>query len=48
MNGLNVYTFDYIWGEPSIGVMADEVKTIRPEAVININGFDQVNYAEIL
>jgi len=48
MNGLNVYTFDYIWGEPSVGVMADEVKEIMPHAVINIGGFDHVNYSEII
>lgn len=48
MNGLNVYTFDYLWGESSVGVMADEVKAIKPESVINIGGYDHVNYSEIL
>lgn len=48
LNGLFVYLFDYLWGEASVGVMADEVRKIRPEAVITINGFDHVNYAEII
>ncbi len=47
-NGLNVYSFDYIWGEPSVGVMADEVKLIKPDAVVEINGFDYVNYSEVV
>jgi len=48
-NGLNVYTFNYIWDDHKyIGVMADEVKEIAPHAVININGFDHVDYSEIL
>lgn len=25
VNGINIYSFDYVWGKPSIGVMADEV-----------------------
>ena len=48
LNGLNVYVYDYIWGERSMGVMADEVKERFPEAVLNIAGFDHVKYAEIL
>ena len=48
INGLNVYIYDYIWGERSMGVMADEVKERFPEAVVNIGGFDHVKYAEIL
>ena len=48
-NGLNVYTFNYIWDNTlTIGVMADEVREIKPEAVITINGFDLVDYSEIL
>lgn len=43
-NGLNVYRFDYVWGTPSIGVMADEVKKIKPDAVTTIGGYDFVNY----
>jgi len=48
-NGLNIYTFNYIWDSAlTVGVMADEVRTVKPEAVININGFDLVDYSEIL
>jgi len=48
-NGLNVYTFNYIWDSTlTVGVMADEVRKVKPEAVININGFDLVDYSEIL
>lgn len=43
--GYNVYSFDYIWGEPSVGVMADEVEKIRPEAVSEYNGYKMVNYS---
>ncbi len=45
LNGLNVYLYDYIWGEPGFGVMADEV-TI-PGAVININGYNAVDYSMV-
>jgi Chaperone of endosialidase len=48
-NGLSVYTFNYIWDSAlTVGVMADEVKKVKPKAVININGFDLVDYSEIL
>lgn len=44
-DGLNVYSYDYIWGEPSVGVMADEVAVLRPEALgPTIAGFATVNY----
>ena len=46
-NGLAVYAYHYIWGGPlQVGLMADEVKALRPEAVINVGGYDAVNYAE--
>ncbi|MCH7499421.1 MAG: tail fiber domain-containing protein [Nitrospinae bacterium] len=48
-NGLNVYTFNYIWGGPEYtGVMADEVRRIMPHAVLDVGGYDAVNYAEVL
>lgn len=44
-NGLNVYSFKYIGSKVSqIGLMADEVREIRPEAVVNIGGVDHVRY----
>lgn len=46
-NGLAVYAFRYIWGDQeTVGLMADEVKKVRPHAVVTIAGFDAVNYAE--
>jgi hypothetical protein len=45
-NGLNIYSWTYIWGVPSMGVMADEVEEVMPEAVgIDPSGFKMVNYA---
>jgi len=47
-NGLGAYLFNYVWGGPAwLGVMADEVKKIMPHAVVNIGGFDAVNYSEV-
>ena len=49
MNGLYIYTFNYIWGGKSqIGVMADEVKKVIPEAVIEVYGYDLVNYTKVM
>jgi hypothetical protein len=39
------YTYDYVWGESSEGVMADE---IPQEHVTEINGFKAVNYGTLL
>lgn len=47
-NGLNVYSFDYVWGESAIGHMADEVEVMYPEAVVtHESGFKMVNYAKL-
>jgi hypothetical protein len=46
--GIGLYAWEYLWGEKSEGVMADEVETVMPEAVIvHPNGFKMVNYAMI-
>lgn len=46
-NGLPVYSYRYKWGGPSqIGLMADEVEAIHPEAVVTVNGMQMVNYEE--
>ena len=43
-NGLPVYAYE-IDGRFEIGLMADEVRKVRPEAVATMpNGFDAVNY----
>jgi len=45
----NLYAYTYIWGEKAIGVMADEVKKILPEAVIrHSSGYDMVDYTKVL
>lgn len=48
-NGLPLYSYNYIWGgEPQVGVMADEVAVIRPEALGPMRGgFNTVNYAAL-
>lgn len=44
-NGLNKYSWNYLWGTYSVGAMADEVEKVIPEAVVTINGYKAVNYA---
>lgn len=47
-NGLTWYKFDYVWGEHSEGVMADEVEKIMPGAVkVNEDGYKMVDYSMI-
>jgi len=45
--GLNVYSYDYIWGEPSIGVMADEVEHIPGAVSTHSSGFKMVDYSKV-
>jgi len=44
-NGLNKYTWTYLWGVNGTGAMADEVEKLIPNAVAEFNGFKAVNYA---
>ena len=48
-DGLNVYAYNYLWSDdPQIGVMADEVKQIKPHAVVTLdNGLMAVNYGAL-
>lgn len=47
-SGLPVYTYRYIMGGPVyMGVMADEVEKVKPEAVSEDYGFKKVDYARI-
>lgn len=47
-NGLNVYSYNYVWGESSVGVMADEVEIVNPQAVsVHPSGFKMVDYSLI-
>lgn len=49
VNGFNLYSFRYLWSDqPEIGVMADEVERVIPEAVREVNGFKQVDYIQVL
>ncbi len=44
-NGLPVYAYRYVWGGPmQIGVMAQDVEQIHPEAVGEIGGVKTVDY----
>ena len=44
-NGLPVYAFQYVWGGPTIiGLMAQDVEQVNPDAVIEIGGIKHVNY----
>ena len=44
--GIGLYTWDYLWGEKGLGVMAQELEHVMPEAVITMpNGFKAVNYS---
>ena len=40
--GFNIYAYDYVWGEPGIGVMADEVPA--EWRVMTPSGFEAVRY----
>ena len=44
-SGYNIYSWDYIWGAPGVGVMADEV----PKEWVHRmpSGFDAVDYAQV-
>lgn len=45
--GHALYAYEYAWGEPSVGVMAQEVARTRPGAVRAINGYLAVNYGAL-
>ncbi len=47
-SGIGLYTYNYVWGEPGYGVMADEVRSVMPEAVeTHSSGYDMVNYEKL-
>lgn len=46
-SGLHWYRFEYLWGEKSEGVMADEAEKVFPEAVWEVMGFKVVDYGAI-
>ena len=47
-DGLNVYEFDYIWGgNRQVGLMAQEVQGVYPDAVSESGGYLMVNYSKV-
>jgi hypothetical protein len=47
-DGLNVYEFDYIWGGGrQVGLMAQEVQSVYPDAVSESGGYLMVNYSKV-
>jgi hypothetical protein len=48
MSGLRLYAYRYFWDDVArVGVMADEVATVRPDAVVPVGGFLAVNYGAL-
>ena len=48
IGGLPLYTFRYVWGGPvRVGVMAQDVLKVRPDAVLKIGGYYAVNYGAL-
>lgn len=50
-NGLDLYSYTYIWDEqtPVVGVMADEVAKIKPEALgPEVAGYQTVDYSKVI
>lgn len=46
--GIGIYAFEYVWGGGQhVGVMADEVRKVKPMAVFNLYGLDVVNYGAL-
>lgn len=47
-SGIGIYSYVYIWGEPGIGVMADELEKVNPDAVaVHSSGYKMVDYAKV-
>lgn len=46
--GIGIYTWTYVWGEPGVGVMADEVEKVIPDAVhTGPHGYKMVDYSKV-
>lgn len=47
-DGLSVYEFDYVWGgKRQVGLMAQEVRGIYPDAVSESGGYLMVDYSKV-
>lgn len=43
--GIGIYSFDYLNDVPAVGLMADEVERVRPDAVLTLDsGYKAINY----
>jgi hypothetical protein len=48
LRDLPLYAYEYVWGGPRrIGVMAQDMLAIRPEAVLTVGGFLAVDYGKL-
>lgn len=47
INGHNLYAYEYVWGTPSVGVMADEVSHVPGAVIRHSSGYDMVDYGVI-
>ena len=46
---VSIYSFNYVWGAPSVGVMAQEVLSWKPEAVVtHPSGYLMVDYGKLV
>jgi hypothetical protein len=47
-SGIPLHEFEYVWGGgPRVGVIAQEVQRVRPEAVVDLGGFLAVDYTRL-
>lgn len=47
-DGIELYVYQYLWSDVrEIGVMADEVQKVKPEAVSEVGGFLAVDYSKL-
>jgi Chaperone of endosialidase len=48
-NGIGLYRYRYLWSDTTyVGVMAQEVETVKPEAVLRgVDGYMRVDYARL-
>jgi hypothetical protein len=46
--GVGLYSYNYVWGGPThVGVMAQELEKVMPEAVFEVDGYKAVDYGRL-
>lgn len=46
--GVGLYSYNYVWGGPThVGVMAQELEKVKPEAVFEVDGYKAVDYGRL-